>query len=87
MQHFTDKLVISSHHRSDIVHRAYSGIRIGFFAIRRDLRRMRAMRTREIPFTEEVSDATMICGFGAKFNVAGYVTMVFVRFGTIFTNL
>ena len=27
-------------------------------AMRRDLRRTRAMRTREIPFTEEVSDAT-----------------------------
>ena len=45
------------------------------------------MRTREIPFTEEVSEATTPCGFGANFNAGGYVTMVFVRFGTTGTNL
>ena len=45
------------------------------------------MRTHEIPFTEEVSDATTPCGFGAKFNAGGYVTMVFTRFGTTCTNL
>ena len=42
-----------------------SGIHRSFFAMRhamrRDLRRTRAMRTREIPFTEEVSDATNFC--------------------------
>ena len=40
---------------------ALSGIHRSFFAMRRDLRWMRAMRTREIPFTEEVSDATKSC--------------------------
>ena len=42
-----------------------SGIHRSFFAMRhamrRDLRWMRAMRTREIPFTEEVNDATKFC--------------------------
>ena len=45
------------------------------------------MRTREIPFTEEVSDATTICRFGANFNAGEYVTMVFARFGATCTNL
>ena len=61
-----------------------SGIHRSFFAMRhamrRDLRRTRAMRTREIPFTEEVSDATTSCWFG-------YVTMIFAWFDTTCTNL
>ena len=45
------------------------------------------MQTCEIPFTEEVSDATTPCGFGAKFNAGGYVTMVFAWLGKTYTNL
>ena len=45
------------------------------------------MRTREIPFTEEVSDATTPCGFGANFNASEYVTMVFAWLSTTCTNL
>ena len=44
------------------------------------------MRTREIPFTEEVPDATITCWFGVKCNAGGYVTMVFARFGTTCTS-
>ena len=68
-----------------------SGIHRRIFAMRwamqHDLRRKRAMQTREIPFTEEVCDATMLCTFGVQFNAGGYVTMVFAWFGTTCTNL
>ena len=54
-----------SHRKKASVNPALSGIHRSFFAMRhamrRDLRCMRAMRTREIPFTEEVSDATKFC--------------------------
>ena len=45
------------------------------------------MRTCEIPFTEEVSDATAPSGFGTKLNAGGYVTMVFMWLRTTCTKL